>query len=118
MEVQVNTEELNTYNFCHNMTNDSQLSSTTGIESFEILYVILQLMEYVYGDHEKNSKISLKNKVIMTFVKLKHNIPYSFLAVIFNCCSEQHCQRIFHDTIKKLSHCLKPLIVWPSKEET
>ncbi|XP_011702390.1 PREDICTED: uncharacterized protein LOC105458621 [Wasmannia auropunctata] len=61
--------------------------------------------------------MTLKEKIIKTFIKLKQNLSYSFLALIFKCYSAKHCQRIFYNTVKMLSICLKAAIPWPLREE-
>lgn len=58
-----------------------------------------------------------RDRVVMTYIKLKQNISYNLLAVMFSSVSEQHCRRIFLETINVLSKCLKVAILWPSKEE-
>ena len=115
--VQVNSTEITRPTFCDNLTTDSELSTATGIESFKVLDTILNIVVYVKDESERHVKMSLKERVIMTFVKLKQNLSYSFLALIFKCYSAKHCQRIFSDTVKMLSLCLKPAIPWPSREE-
>ncbi|XP_050460200.1 uncharacterized protein LOC126856070 [Cataglyphis hispanica] len=63
------------------------------------------------------TQMSLRDKIIMTYVKLKQNLSYSFLAVIFNNCTPRHCQRIFYKTLQMLSETLRPMISWPSRDE-
>ena len=61
--------------------------------------------------------MNTRDRVIMTYMKLKQNLSYSFLAICFSCYSSKHCQRVIHDTIKILSKCLKAAIPWPSRQE-
>lgn len=99
--------------------SDSQLSTVTGIESFQLLDTIVEIVKKVSNNKFEHYNVILntRDRVIMTYMKLKQNLSYSFLAVCFCCYTSKHCQRIFHDTIKVLSKCLKAAIPWPSKEE-
>lgn len=62
------------------------------------------------------AKLSVQDKVLMTYVKLKQNMSYACLSRIFNCTAKQ-CQRIFTEMIHILSKCLKVAIPRPSEEE-
>ncbi|EFN73369.1 hypothetical protein EAG_08831, partial [Camponotus floridanus] len=95
------------------------LSTLTGLESFDILNTIVDTIKLVYKDKfEKNNvRMNTRDRVIMTYMKLKQNVSYSLLAIIFNCYSAKHCQRVFYNTVKILNKCLKPAIPWPSREE-
>ena len=64
-----------------------------------------------------NAKLSLREKIIMTYCKLKQNISYSFLAVLLNLGCSSNCQRIFVDTIQLLSTVLHQFISWPDRDE-
>jgi len=118
VEVQVNSDYLN-LNCLQNIKKNSELSTLTGLESFDILNTIVDTIKLVYKDKfEKNNvRMNTRDRVIMTYMKLKQNVSYSLLAIIFNCYSAKHCQRVFYNTVKILSKCLKPAIPWPSREE-
>lgn len=96
---------------------EENLRTATGIQSFEILDMIVQLVYDNYGRTIHKTEMSLKDKIIMTYVKLKQNLSYSFLAIICNNCTRRHCQRIVYKTLQMLSETLKPMIFWPSKNE-
>ncbi|XP_024887392.1 uncharacterized protein LOC112464568 isoform X1 [Temnothorax curvispinosus] len=111
-EVQVNK-------FVNFIKNKNELSTLTGIESFEILNTITEIVELaVHKDKFENSKVRMNmiDRIIMTYIKLKQNASYSFLGIMFGC-TAKHCQRVFYEMIKILSKCLKVAISWPSKEE-
>ena len=69
--------------------SDSTLSTLTGIESYEILNTIIEIVKLVCGDKFENYhlKMNTRDRVIMTNMKLKQNLSYSFLAILFHCCS-------------------------------
>ena len=105
-------------NFTDFLKSDENLSAATGIESFFILNCIIQLCRCFYPQENDDSiKMSLRNKVIMTYMKLKHNLYYAFLTLLFNCYSARHCSRIFEQMIIVLSTALQSAIRWPPKQE-
>ncbi|KAI4485063.1 hypothetical protein M0802_012804 [Mischocyttarus mexicanus] len=116
--VQVNTDcfMLSIIKF---INSDSKLNTTTGIESFKVLDTIVEIVRKVSNDkfEQLNIIMNTKDRIIMTYMKLKQNLSYTLLAVFFNCYSAKHIQRIFHETIKILSKCLKAAIPWPSRLE-
>ena len=116
--VQMNSDFIN-QKFLSFIQSDIALNTLTGIESFEILETITEILKLVRGDKFENYhvKMNRKDRVIMTYMKLKKNSSYSFLAILFHCCSTYHCRRKFHKTIKLLCECLKPEIVWPTKQK-
>lgn len=50
-------------------------------------------------------------------MKLKLDVSYVVLSILFRTISLQTCKDIFQETILYLSLILKPAIPWPSKEE-
>ncbi|XP_026668212.1 uncharacterized protein LOC108623597 [Ceratina calcarata] len=116
--VQVNTDCL-LPNIMRSLQNNKQLSTATGLESFELLNTIVDIVKDVSNNkfEHYNMIMNTRDRVIMTYVKLKQNISYDFLAVLFDCYSSKHCQHIVDEMIKILSKCLKTAIPWPSREE-
>lgn len=105
--------------FLHFLKNDKELSTMTGIESFKILHTIVKLVKSVKIEnrHQNQVKMDIQDKILMTFVKLKQNLSYRALAIIFNCYTAVHCKRVFYDTVKILSDCLEIAVPWPTREE-
>ncbi|XP_044741933.1 uncharacterized protein LOC123302903 [Chrysoperla carnea] len=116
VEVQVETLFIKP-SFMDFIKSEENLRTATGIQSYELLDLIVELVYDHYGATMHKSEMSLKEKIIMTYVKLKQNLSYSFLTIIFNNCSPRHCKRIFYHTLQMLSETLKPMISWPSKDE-
>ena len=52
----------------------------------------------------------------MTYIKLKQNMTYRSLIVLFDDCSANTYRRVLLEMIKILSVCLKSIIKWPSRE--
>lgn len=114
--VQVETMFLKS-SFMNFIKNENDFTTAMGIQSYKILDTIVEIVQQTYGSLLHNNKISLRDRIVMTYVKLKQNVSYSFLAIIFNSCTARHCQRIFYSTLKMLSKCLKIFIPWPSRDE-
>lgn len=117
-EVQAQSDCVNS-KFVTFMKNDSELNTATGIKSFDILNTIVGIIKLVHGTKFEGSNVRMNTleRVVMTYVKLKQNLSYSFLAILFNCNTAEYCEQVFYDTVKILSECLKVAIRWPSKEE-
>jgi len=112
--VQVETMFFTT-KFMDFISNENDFVTATA-QSLKIFETIVGMVKIVYGESLPNCKITLRERIIMTYVKLKQNVSYSFLGLLFKC-NANHCQRIFYTTLKMLSQCLKVAIPWPSKEE-
>lgn len=50
-------------------------------------------------------------------MKLKLDVIYAILSILFRTVTSQTCKDIFHETIIYLLSILRPAISWPSKEE-
>ncbi|KAJ8680762.1 hypothetical protein QAD02_016549 [Eretmocerus hayati] len=108
------------YSVLDMLRTDQQLSSATGIESFKLLDIIVNCMRTA-TDHKyekKNIIMDTRKRVIMTYVKIKHNISYRFLSLVFgSIITEQHCGRIFVQTILMLNKIMKAIALpWPTRE--
>lgn len=101
-----------------NIKTDAQLSTVTGLENFKLLYCIVRMAGRLSKPLNYNSKLNLRERIIMTYCKLKQNISYSFLAVLFNFSCSSTCQKIFIETVQLLSAVLEIFIDWPDRDET
>ncbi|XP_057337503.1 uncharacterized protein LOC130675695 [Microplitis mediator] len=99
------------------LTSENDFSTATGIQSYKIFNTIVRRVESVYGEDLLNFKLTLRERIILTYVKLKQNLSWAFLAVIFKKCTAAQCRHIFYTTLDMLFKCLKILIRWPPKEE-
>lgn len=102
--------------FSSRITTDHQLSTLCGIRNHQILDRLVLEIDEIYPDKKKH-KMTLRDRIIMTMMKLKSDLKFSCLAIIFNCVAESTCRAIFGDTIKKLAKVLKAAIRWVPKEE-
>lgn len=103
------SEILKQIRFIHTIgDNVSSLVTLTGIPKFEILEILTNVVKKAAPKLcMGNNKLSAKEKVLLTMVKLKHNVSYSFLAVVFGCCSAKHCERIINKILDILGECLE-----------
>ena len=113
---QVRSGDLITYRFTDCIKTDADLSTLTGIQNFDILDGIVELVE-IAKPWKMSEKLSIKEKIILMFLKLKHNLSYSAISVLFGCYSERHCRQVIIEMLNLVSACLKSAIPWPCKNE-
>ncbi|XP_023217989.1 uncharacterized protein LOC111620308 [Centruroides sculpturatus] len=90
-----------------------QLCAFTGIQTFDLLNVIIKAGEPL----DKNQRLlSFHDKVLLTLCKLKLNITFICIALLFKI-PESTCRRYFKETLIVLEAVLKSAIYWPSKRE-
>ncbi|KAJ8687499.1 hypothetical protein QAD02_023293 [Eretmocerus hayati] len=94
--------------------NDKQLNSATGIESFKLLKAITGWMKVATVNKYETEAAIMKteNRVVMTYLKLKQNLKYQLLALMFDRVSARQCKQIFKETVRILSNCMKTIIQW------
>lgn len=102
--------------FINVLDSNCKLNTATGISSIELLDTIVSLFDN-HHIPKRIRKLSTKERVIMTFMKLKLDVSYIILSILFRTVTSQTCKDIFHETIIHLSAILKTAIPWPSKEE-
>ncbi|KAJ8682389.1 hypothetical protein QAD02_018181 [Eretmocerus hayati] len=105
------------YKFLDAIKSEKQLIEATGIKSFEMLNKIVEKMNDATDDRYESSTILMttEKRIIMTFVKLKHDLSYSFLSAIMNTISRITCKKIFIETVRFLNkHVDELAIPWPS----
>ena len=116
--VQVLGNELSKYqSFYSRIGSDAELSTLTGISTLKIFQGIVECVKLVVPNIQYNSKICLEDKIIMTCMKLKQNMTYAMLNVLFKCCSVQNCRNTVLKLLDVLSKILDCAIVFPTKEE-
>lgn len=95
---------------------NKKLNTMTGINSFNILNEIIDLHKIYFPDIEKH-RLSLKERIVMVFVKFKQGLSFSILCVLFNDLTAETCRSTYISLIPQLSYIFKCLIYWPSKQE-
>lgn len=109
--VQVNTGKIRTV--CDNIENDTQLNTLTGLRNIRLLEVIQELITKSVTERRVR-KLSLPERIILTFIKLKHNVVLSFL---FGNITSEICKAIFCETISVLSKVLDCAVPFLTKQE-
>lgn len=114
-----NTEKISPFTTA--LTNDKKLNTATGLQSFKLLDALTIAVSKLLEKNKKvvirtkKYKLSLKDRIILTLAKLKQNLSFVMLSLLFGV-SNACCRRIFKDTIIMLSVVLKPAIPWPSSQ--
>lgn len=88
----------------------------TGIPTFEILEYIVSLYSKMYPD-TRCHRLSVKERIILVFLKLKQDLSFAVLAILFKAISGETCRAWYNSIIPLLAKILKPLIYWPNKIE-
>ncbi|XP_046408561.1 uncharacterized protein LOC124173096 [Ischnura elegans] len=103
-----------TGNFVDLIDTPKKLTTVAGI-SPGILSGILALFAILNPESNRGS-FKNKSKVLLTLMKLKLNLSFALLSILFSCTATT-CKNVFSATIKDLSVIMKNVISWPSKEE-
>ncbi len=119
--IQVNTIEdfMPKFTVFDFITNDTKLNSWTGLPSFKLLDSIEDCLYTAFPDIITNSKLnsrSVRERIVMCFIKLKTNMSFVCLADLFMV-SNDTVSRNFAQMISLLSEALKPIIYFPTVDE-
>lgn len=126
--VQVDTNELNIKKHCEIQVDtadlvtvsdfvktEKQLTSVTGINSFLLFNSLVSLIGTFYVD-KRVHRLSMFNRVFLAFMKLKLDMPYCVLSILFGV-SANTCKKNFVETVVNLSTILRNVIEFPSAVE-
>lgn len=101
--------------FISNMLNtDEKLKYFTNINYQTLAAIEECVKEVAASNNEVITDLILK--IIVTLVKLKLNISFACIAILFKI-SNSTCTRYFYQTVSVLAVALKPAIYWLTKEE-
>ncbi len=97
------------------VNTDRNLNILTGITSITMLDWLTDLLQRHknYNQH----RLTARQRIIMTFLKMKLDLPYAALGVLFRNVSKDAIKRSFVETVNVLSEILKHFIRIPSSEE-
>lgn len=116
--VQVRSGDLSDSNFSSFLKTEMDLKSSTGIPNFQMLDMFVEIVERLTPRFKFYSgKLSVRDRIILTFMKLKLNNSYAFLNVLFKSVSERHIANIICNILDILGNALKFAIVFPQSEE-
>jgi hypothetical protein len=95
--------------------SNSKLSTLCVITSIDLLDKITSLALKHFEDNRQHT-LNLRDRIILTFMKLKQAMSYAVLAILFNL-SQSSIRSLFLNSVTMLSSILRPLIYYPNKEE-
>ena len=114
--VQVNTQQVSVaFKLSDILTDNVKLKLFTGLPSLESLDIIVFYADKLI-DQSNQHDMPLRERVIIIMCRLKMDITFKCLAVLFNVCPST-ITRIFRDTVHAIGKILQNFITWPSKEE-
>lgn len=116
--IQVKSVDFMETNFSSYLKTEKELNSTAGIPNFEMLHIFVELIERLAPRLSFYSgKLTVRDRIILTFMKLKLNVSYAFLNVLFKSVSERHIANIICNILDILGNALKFAVVFPQSEE-
>lgn len=113
--VQVTSGDIFT-SFLSMIDTQPKLITMTGIPSFILLNKICELFSTNFPD-KRTHNLDIKGRIVLVFTKLKQDLSFAVLAVLFKNISVSSCRQIYLSTIPLLSCLLKNCIYWPSNDE-
>lgn len=98
------------------LSSKEKLFTFTGIHSLELLDTLVECVEDVTPDSSTSKKkmLSLKDRVLLTMVKIKQNMTFTAIGVLFGI-NRQTCSNYFRNMCPVLSLILKAVIPWPDQ---
>lgn len=96
---------------------EAELSTSTGIATFCLFETIVEiLMDYEKDEDHTRDTLKPVDRVMLVFLKLKQNLSYAFMAILFHV-SSITVSRIFSKTLVALRVCLQCAVYWPKRDE-
>lgn len=94
---------------CDLLDTDKKLNTFTGLNSFKQLEVIENLVQRVHED-KRVRRLLLRDRIILTLMKMKNDMSYVVLSLLFGGVSSSALKTIFYEMLDVLSVVLKPAI--------
>ncbi|XP_051160095.1 uncharacterized protein LOC127280845 [Leptopilina boulardi] len=100
------------------LKNDQQLSTATGIPNLKLFDNIVKSFEIAAPQLKNHTRVlTAKDRVLLTLLKLKQNLSYAFLSLLFPTVAPRYCSEIICNSIDILYEVLTPYIHFASKDE-
>lgn len=99
--------------------SEKKLNALTGIRSFELLETIVLCVSKVLATQNpcpKKCKLSVKNRVLLTFIMLKQKTTFEIVSSFFDT-TPNTAKSYLKSTLKLLASALSVVVYWPTKEE-
>lgn len=98
------------------LKDEKELNVLAGLPCFQLFYNICDLYtESRVLEHAKSFCISDEDAVLVTLMRLRHNMSFSVLAVLFGI-HRTTASEIFKSTITVLAAIITKAVYWPTKE--
>ncbi|XP_072395004.1 uncharacterized protein [Diabrotica undecimpunctata] len=97
------------------LKTNRDVNAFTGIQSVGLLDKICLAASMLEKKDAKPLHLSLRQRIILVFVKLKTNLSFRCLSVLFRV-SANTCKNYFHVTVEVLHKVLQPAVPWLSQE--
>lgn len=107
-----------TKTFIFSFKSKEELTCAVGLDSFELFEMLFTAVESyisIYVKDFKTNKLSIKDQVVMTLMKLKRNLPFTFISMLFDI-NRATCSRYFGRMIKILRMILENFICTESRD--
>lgn len=113
--VQVTSGNFKT-SFSSLIDSDIKLCKLTGLPNLKLLDFLEKRCEQ-HPNTKRSINLSLRDKIILTFIKLKHNLPNTILSLLFNAMTEATCGNYINEMLPVLCSILSVCIRWINHEE-
>lgn len=90
--------------------DECKLHALTAV-SFHVFAVLFHLLP---DSPRRTNELSLKDKLLLFLIKLRHGLPFSFLGVMFNV-HRTTVSRIFQSVLDSLNGATRNWLFWPSR---
>ena len=98
-----------------------QLTSCTGLNSFELFDSLVCGVEKYCEQYIPSllvgKTLSIRDQVLLTFIKLKLNLSFTFISTLFHRVSRESCSRYFRRIIRILPKILHNFICTPTRDQ-
>lgn len=112
-EVQVNTPKIVT--LCDIFATDMALNSFTGLSTAEMLDTLVEAVQLIYSD-QRSHRLTIKERIVLLLTKLKCDMTYATLSVLFGI-SHELCKKYIFEMLPILSRVLSSTIIFPDSME-
>ncbi|XP_034256871.1 uncharacterized protein LOC117654377 [Thrips palmi] len=116
-ESDASTEEKKSVTLPALLDSDAKLFTFAGIHSVELLEGLIDCVSDLDTGSSANKKIlPVKDRVLLTMVKIKLNMSFTAIGVLFNI-GRQTCSNYFKNMAPMLARVLKVMIPFPGPED-
>ncbi|KAK3929157.1 Putative transposase for insertion sequence element IS112 [Frankliniella fusca] len=112
---EISEEDRPAFSLSDLLQNKMNLFTFTGIHSVSLLDALVSCVEELAVEAKTNKKLSVRDRVILTMVKIKENMTFAALGVLFGV-NAQTCANYFKNMCPMLAQVCKVMIPFPDHE--